>query len=312
MNQTDDPLSTLYQTYANYFQHLILKAWNGDSLQTLFALLRVGAWHDANWDTLEESQRTFEDFNALLPHAEKRSPVSALRIHLFMYCHAVEMNAGHVLLANLLRIICGERYLIDPFADLMQSRKRPIPPSAKQKLRQIQQLAENARETRLCEDLDFFDDRIRNAFAHSDFILTNDYIRWSEGLCPGEMSVEDLQRVFTKCFAFFGALLSSVRDARIGIAELPRFHKLPRYEVLELLLDEDGVVDGFNVHFSNGSKASYRRTSNGSNPMNIRPRPDGSIDFMIGSIDDLEQHWKVNGTIIEDFEQLNARDVASA
>ena len=80
---------------------------------------------------------------------------------------------------------------------------------------------------------------------------------------------------------------------------MPRFHKWPNYEVLELLSDENGL-HGFSVHFSNGSKATYSRTSKGVECTNVMFGRDGSIDFFVGSLDDLQPEHKVNGKPFEE------------
>jgi len=83
------------------------------------------------------------------------------------------------------------------------------------------------------------------------------------------------------------------------MAKQSKFYKLPNYEVLELLSNEKGVC-GFHIHFSNGSKATYSRTTEGSECCNILFNNDGSIhNFWIGSISALEPVWKVNGKLFE-------------
>ena len=109
------------------------------------------------------------------------------RIALLTYCQAVEMTAPHVLLANLLNIAGGKPYVIAPFHNLSRRKKKDIlsysyVPPVLGKIRHIKSLAEAIGETHLVTIFDsFFDDRVRNAFSHSDYILTDKAFRWTEG-----------------------------------------------------------------------------------------------------------------------------------
>jgi hypothetical protein len=77
--------------------------------------------------------------------------------------------------------------------------------------------------------------------------------------------------------------------------------------VLELLKDDEGLVYGFQMHFSNGSKASYTRTHERSKPMNVMLNSDGSINFFVNLLDDLEPVWKIDGTPVEDWSAINQK-----
>jgi hypothetical protein len=97
------------------------------------------------------------------------------------------------------------------------------------------------------------------------------------------------------CFSFYGALLWCQKYWLKELSQAPKFHKWPQYEILEILSTEDEGVYGFNVHFSNGNKATYSRTEKGTECTNITLEKDGSINFFVGSLDDLEQVWKIDG-----------------
>ena len=76
-----------------------------------------------------------------------------------------------------------------------------------------------------------------------------------------------------------------------------RFHKWPNYEVLELLTNDELGLYGFSVHFSNGNKATYARTPKGTDATNVMFEKNGSINFFVGSLDELTKEWKVDGKI---------------
>ena len=311
MTSEQDPSEQRIRDYVAYLDTLFGRAYKSDPLQLLFAILRVDRWADQDWDPFEESQRTFKELNWLMEKANKElSDIASSRIALLMYCQVVEMTVPHILLANSLNIIAGKPYVMDPFFDLSYRRKKGflnrIPASATVKMRCIKKLAEEVQELKLVETIEFFfDDRVRNAFSHSDYIFTKDYFRWTEGGPATQMSMLDLENKIRTCFAFYGALLKCGFQWRRSFGKFPRYHKLPNYEVLELLKDEEGLVTGFKMHFSNGSSASYSRGPDGSKPMNVRPNKDGSINFLVGDIDKLEKVWKIEGKPVTDWDKVN-------
>lgn len=295
---------------AAYLNDLFARAWHRNGFDALCTLLRVGGWHSEHWDPFEESILAFDELNWLLAQASAhRGDACATRVKLLIYCQAIEMTAPHVILANLLRVAGGEPYVVDPFADLVRRPKKTpllaIPPSAKKKFDWIKKIAADAGEHRLQEIVDsFFDDRVRNAFSHSDYILADDAFRWTESGVPADIMRNKLHDKLQCCFAFYGALLAAHRSWLLGIGRLRRFHKQAGYEVLELLRDEGGAACGFKLHFSNGEVALYRRTRAGSQPLNVLPQPDGTVNFFSGLLDAREPTWKVNGVPITDWDEI--------
>jgi len=313
MTSEQDLFEQNIQNYLTYLDTLFGRAYKRNPVELLFAILRVNGLADQDWDPFEESQRAFKEFNWLIEKANKElSDVSSSRIDLLMYCQAIEMTAPHVLLANSLNIIAGKPYLMDPFFDLSRPRKKGslnrIPPSATVKMRHIKKLAEEVQELKLIKIIEsFFDDRVRNAFSHSDYIFTKEYFRWTEGGPTSQMHMSDLENKICTCFAFYGALLECGPRWRRGFGKFPRYHKLPNYEVLELLKNDEGLVTGFKMHFSNGSYASYSRGPDGSKPMNVRPNKDGSINFFVGELDKIEKVWKIDGKPVTDWDEVNKK-----
>jgi hypothetical protein len=298
------------QKYALVLDSLLDKAFSTSPFEALCTLLRVGGMADANWDPFEESRAAFDDYNWILGKAgSERGQCAARRIGLLMYCQAVEMTAPHEILANLLRCIAKKSYTIDPFSNLGRSKKGKlfsrIPPSAKQKFQRIKSLAEDAAQTGVVAGIDkFFDERVRNAFSHSDYVLTEQYFRFSEGGLAQQISVELLDGLIAECFAFYGAFLYLHKESLSALGQGKRFHQWPNYEVLEILSSGDEGVYGFQVHFSNGSRSKYARRKSGIEAINLRFDKDDGINFMVGSLDDLEPAWKIDGKLVEDWGAL--------
>jgi hypothetical protein len=96
-----------------------------------------------------------------------------------------------------------------------------------------------------------------------------------------------------------------MRAFRKELAGIKRFHKMPNFEVLELL-SEEGELCGFKVHFSNGNAAQYQRGKDGIIAENITFENDGSINFFVGDLGALENKWKVNNVEVLKWEDLNS------
>lgn len=293
-----------------YLRELTSRAFNREGFGTLCAFLRVDGMSDAYWDPFEESRKTFDDFNWVLAQsAQHRGELAERRVALLMYCQAIEMSAAHDMLVNLMRVASGQPYIIAPLRHLRRSKGRAsfesIPPSARRKFEEIRKIATDSGEAKLCDLLDsFLDEDIRNAFSHSDYIFGENVFRWTEGGRARDIPLEELDRLISNCFGFYNALLGLQNYWLTSLAKGRRFHKWPPHEVLELLSSEDDGVYGFNVHFSNGSKATFTRRASGVEAINLSFGRNGEVEFFVGSLDDLESVYKVNGVAVDDWDAL--------
>ena len=307
-NTTKDNTETK-KIFLECIDSLFKRAFDSNSFGTFCSLLRVGGMSDANWDPFEESRKAFEDYNWLSQKAASdRSDLASYRIALLMYCQAIEMTAPYEIIANFMRCISGQSYILSPFSHLRRKKKNHfeyIPPSAIYKLKEIKKLANVVKENKLIEIISsFFNDKVRNAFSHSDYILTNESFRWTEGGFAESIELEKLGDIINRCLLFYGCFIIRHRDWLKAIGKMKRFHKWPQYEVLEILSTEDDGAYGFNVHFSNGNKAMYTRQKAGIRAVNFSFEHDGGINFMVGDLDALEKVWKVNGHPVMDWDAL--------
>ena len=151
--------------YLEYLDILFGRAYKEHPIELLFALLRVDSLAGQDWDPFEESMKAFEDYNWIIEKTSTElSDIASSRTALLTYCQAVEMTVTHNLLANVLNIVTGNPYRINPFYDLSRPKKKGslnrFPPSATTKMRRIKELAENVSEQKLIKIIDsFFDDR---------------------------------------------------------------------------------------------------------------------------------------------------------
>lgn len=284
---------------------LFKKAFESRPFDALCTVLRVKGMYTVGWDAFEESLDAFDDFNWLLQKSvSERGDRCARRIMLLIYCQTIEMTAVHEMLANLLHCMAGKPYVINPFKHLVGTRKKVlsygIPPSAKQKFREIKRFAKEAHDENLPRYIDlFFNDQVRNAFSHSDYVLTDREFRGGD--CIG---VGALDHLIGTCLDFYEAFITSYKRWLVTLCRGKRYHKWPNYEVLELLPDKNESVYGFNVHFSNGSEATFSRTRSGIEAINLSFEQDGTVNFFSGNLDKLEPVWKVNGERILDWNAL--------
>lgn len=294
--------------YNEYLNELFWKAYKNNAFGSICSLLRVGGNSNANWDPFEESQKAFDDFNRLLELSKKEQNMfCSLRIGLLIYCQALEMTATHEILANLLRCIGKSYYIYDPFDELIKRKKNLnyIPPSAKSKFDLIKKLANTCGETKLSNYIDsFFNDKIRNAFSHSDYILTESGFRYTEGEPAQEISIAVIEETLNNCFNFYSSFLSLHKIWLKKLGKLKRYHKWPNYEVLELISNEEMGLYGFHVHFLNGSKSTYQRLPSGVNALNLFFEEDGRLNYFVGLLDNLEPVWKIDGVPIKDWDNI--------
>ena len=200
------------QELVDFLSDLFWNAYRKAPFEVLCAVLRVSGMQDADWDPFEESKAAFEDYNTLLRLDQATlSQAGRWRIGLLMYCQAVEMTAPQEFLANLLRILGGEKYHIKPFGSLGRTNKKKafswIPPSATVKYRELKRLAAKCGQTTLCDYIDqFFNEYIRNAFSHSDYVLSGKYFRWTESGLAQQLPLDDVNLTVRNCFRFFDLL----------------------------------------------------------------------------------------------------------
>ena len=157
---------------------------------------------------------------------------TARRFALYYYCFLVEMSAIHEIMINVLRCVNGQHYLAFPFQHLYQRRKkgsRSIPPSMPQKIKAVTDAAMQAGEADLTANIKYvFDERLRNADAHSTYILTDDEFRIREPGPGSSVPLKDVDRKVNYSFRFLSGLLTAasnkVRSA--SRAEISQMGKL--------------------------------------------------------------------------------------
>lgn len=145
--------------------------------------------------------------------------------------------------------------------------------------------------------------RIEGGYSYNPYVFwaseSKDYLEESKKLVR-----LDLADYLNKTFPSNSAIVSSEQldfikkflchfDARIkNFVHEPKYYPLPKFEVLELLVDKKRGLYGFMAHFSNGSHAEFTRDSKGTSAVNLIPDPSG-LGFMVGNLDEMKQEWRI-------------------
>lgn len=269
-----------------------------DIVQYFSSLLRVVGMEDKGWDPYLESRGILEDFNAILQseHSDEMFPdknYTQWRMGLLMYSHIVEMDAPYEVITNLLRYHLGKGYSPNPFYMFLNNKQRKqfkrsgLYPH--QKIKIIKMLSKEA-GLPIGDIFDeFYDGALRNAISHSDYILTDKQFRVRNGTGAfGAFSIplEDLNIKITKAKTFISTFFSLDHAAREiwGSKKQQAIPYDPDYKgLMEILVDDIGLMCGFKVHWPNNSESVYRRTKEGVDMVNSMLDIENSrVEFMVG------------------------------
>ena len=159
--------------------HLFEAAKRADEFEFCCTLLRVRGLESYGWDPLVESDQLAQQLLSLI-----NSPlIDNLKMSLlfFLYCHLTEMSDLYNIIGNLLKIVSGERYSMYPYIGRLHKSNK----EAKYPVSKIERLSEWADEAGHPEIgklfKTFFVKQVRNAFYHSDYIITKDSFNIKHG-----------------------------------------------------------------------------------------------------------------------------------
>ncbi len=280
------------------------------------SLLRVRGTENEGWDTLTESRNMLEDLvrlnqlpidDALFENSEK----THWRLHLLSYVHLTEMSAPYHIFANLFRIRGGLSYTATPFRIPDNFSRKPKTkgpkgvftpprqgnPSPQTKISEIQMLAAKAGISSIAKTFnEFYFPPLRNAIAHSDYILGKNEIRLIDyriedeknpHLLTSVITYERLGEIIIKAYDFYTAFFMLESLSRSEFVELdqpiiPYDHHLKG--LLEFLIDPNKLLSGFKIHWPNRTESVYERTSQGCKTHHISVKPDGGLTLYAGDI----------------------------
>jgi hypothetical protein len=171
---------------------------------------------DAGWNTAEEAQYAFKEGLDIL---NQRCDRAAIRNLLYRYLCISEASGLYEIIRNQIGIIGSDIYKLWPFQDIVE-RHAPSgkikAPNANRIFRELSQRAEEVGLTQLSGALaEVFDDDLRNAIAHADFIIWEDGIRLRKrnGGHPYKLSWAQMNRIVRRGFCFVDLLNQYVDEA---------------------------------------------------------------------------------------------------
>lgn len=268
-----------------------------DILPYFASLLRIIGMEDKGWDPYLESRLVLEDLNHLMQIDLPKNLfpdkyLTTWRLGLMFYTHIIEMDAPYEVLANLLRYKIGRGYSPNPFFDFLTDRQKRRYKNTglfpKQKIEIIKQLSkELGIDTGSIFD-EFYRADLRNAINHSDFILSDEGFRCRNGNGFKSFSItfEELDKLATKAKVFIGTFFGLETEARrhwgtFAGKGIP--YDLPYKGIMEILVDDEGLMNGFKVHWPNNSESVYRRKQDGIDMINCMLDIDAAtISLMVG------------------------------
>lgn len=184
-------------------------------------LMRVRGMEDLGWDPFVESQQLVTDLMTLI--GQPLVADTKVRLGLLLYSHLTEVGSIYEVLANLTRVIAGERYAIDPFFDHYPRNRKGEPQflSTPGKVRALKEMLNAVGHPAVGEVFDwFFNASVRNAFAHADYTLHEGSFRARSerfelgGIESPELPLTVLADLLNRALAFFGEFMREHDEQR--------------------------------------------------------------------------------------------------
>lgn len=235
---------------------LFESAKTADEFEFGCTLLRVRGIESAGWDPFGETHQLVEDLMTLI--GAPLVPHTKVRLGLLLYSHLTEVGAMYEMLANLTRVVAGERYVMDPFLDHYPRNRKNEPQflSTPGKVRALRDMLGSSDHNAVVETLDwFFHASVRNAFAHADYTLHGDQFRsraeWFErgGLRTAELPLDALADLVNRALAYYDAFMREYDEQRGGYRAnkvvVGRISGGSDYAPVELLADAELGLYGF-------------------------------------------------------------------
>jgi hypothetical protein len=196
------------------------------------------------------------------------------------YKAIMKINDPLDLIANLINCIDKKGYNINPFLSLNKGNfPHIVRPNISERIQFLLKICEEKNQLSIINVL-------KEAFPEKLVRLIS-----SEGISYNMDEIKYLKKVYKKSKIFFNTLIEIQEKRRLDFLKQPKLHKLPRFEVLELLSTSDFGLYGLKMHFSNGSFAIFERFSNETNCVNITL--DYPLSLFVGDIDEMRDEWRI-------------------
>jgi hypothetical protein len=229
--------------YLNLIEPIFNKAKEKSEFEFICTLVKVQGYKDAGWDPFENLEQINKSFQKIFSSKTKDN-IKANQA-LFLYGLILEASEPYNTLSNLLNIIEGDRYTISNFPNYTDDKGRS---RTQHPLDKISQLIKRAKKNKLDLSLfnDFFDNNLRNAVFHSDFV-----IHWPEVriLNPNKrysrkewmIKVNQAMAYLNAYINVKGAYIKSYTDPKI-IEPHPDFQVHPNGEIITIIRENHGIL----------------------------------------------------------------------
>jgi len=277
--------------YKKYIQSLFEKAREKNHLEFIYTLLRVKGVSYGHIDPLVGLEDSLKNFNVDIPLSAFNN-ISQLKKNISIYHSVIDIREPYKIIANLLRCIQGLPYNPDPFRHLWRGSFPDFKlPNGLIMVNELRTHASKMKESYLNTIFDsFLDEEILQVNMETSLKITDKRI--AKQTESKEILFSEMKSTFLNCLNFYKTFIDIYKKMRLSYRRAPRLFKLPNFEVLELLVNDDCGLYGFRVYFSNGSHASYERHEDSSNPLNITLSGE-EINFFIGDISSLRKEWMI-------------------
>jgi hypothetical protein len=191
-----------------------------------------------------------------------------------LYSSLIEQDTPLDLLANLFNCVRSLPYDVSPFHRLGQENGIFVrKPTLTEKLAELNRMALAAFQPQVGE------------------LIARAYPKEIVG-APSASEPQQLKLALTHLRALLSALLTIYFKERLSYRGAPRFHKFNDF-VIELLVDYEEGLNGFQAHAPNGNVSSFARFTDSVYGRNFLFAP--HIQFFVGSLDNWPGEWLVAG-----------------
>lgn len=220
-HDTHPQMKKSLEKYLNALDALFRKAKEKQECEFILSLLAIKGMQSAGWDLLGGMEETFKALGKIR-NKNRKNYYGVQTIYLFMYGLILESDPLYELLANLLNVAEGKRFLIAGanFPDIKHPNgaTQSVPPIDK-----INQIKSRAEQLKLNLSLfdDFYDKELRNALFHSDYVLYDNEIRLPNTFHNKVYSNEEWVVLTNNAMAYYQAI-THLRKYHISLYDKPQ------------------------------------------------------------------------------------------
>lgn len=152
------------QEYLAIFEPVFKKAYETSEFNLIMSLLAIRGSSDTGWEPYENTEDVFEE---VYKQQKKFKHSLQMNMNLWLYTHLVECSEHYELLANLIKTIKGEDYIIANHVN-----KNFVNLKVGEKIDRLKSIANGTGYDNVYEPFKkTFDSRFRNAIGHGDYAL---------------------------------------------------------------------------------------------------------------------------------------------